>query len=186
MSTRLLFIMTLLLAAIQVQAVDNGSSNNANPFYDNSTQEFSAPVGMFAARAGYIHFADAGLPPDPNTPVDRNGNKEDLIDPGDFGGLGGGVYSVSIDGEDSDMFSARVISMSTSEKGCTVSVIYSPTAVGTHHARLVAYCSNAGSPYIYINLVGEGRLPLHGDVDGDGSIGINDVSTLIDMLLNQQ
>ena len=177
MSYGLLFILALLVSAIQIQAADNQTKENR--FYDRSTEQFVAVVGQFASRTGYIHFADAELPPDPNTPVDRG-----FIDPGiDLDFDGGGIYSVSIDGDDSEMFIANITMMSASENGCTVHITYHPTSIGTHHARLVAYCSNAGSPYTYVNLCGQG-VAKPGDVDGDGRISISDISTLIDMLLN--
>ena len=179
MSYRLLFILALLLSAFQIQAVDNANKEGQNRFYDRSTEHFSAVVGMFDMRSGYIHFADAELPPDPNTPVVRSlGGGTDFVFDFDSD-----IYSVSIDGDDSEMFTANVTLVSASENGCTVTISYHPTAVGTHNARLIATCSNAGSPNTYVNLCGK-AFPRIGDVDGDGKIGISDISTLIDMLLS--
>lgn len=178
MSYRLLFIFALLLSAVQVQAVENANKENDNRFYDRSTEQFVATVGQFATRSGYIHFADASIPPDPNIPVDRAlGGDTDF----DFD-FGSDVYSVSIDGDDSGMFTAMIVSVSASENGCTVRITYHPTTVGTHNARLVATCSNAGSPVTYVNLCGQG-ITKPGDVDGNGQVGISDVTKLIDMIL---
>ena len=169
----------LLLAAIQGQAAETQPDNR---FYDKSTEQFAAVVGQFATRSGYIKFADAELPPDPNIPVVMS----NVITLNGIGAdLGGDVYSVSIDGADSDMFIAAITSVSASENGCTVRITYRPTTVGTHTARLNVYCTNAGAPLTYVNLCGEG-IAQPGDVDGNGQIGISDVSTLIDMLLNKQ
>ena len=179
MKYRFLFIFALLLSAVQVQAFENENKETDNRFYDHSTEQFVATVGQFAMRSGYIHFADASIPPDPNTPVDRAlGGDTDF----DFD-FGSDVYSVSIDGDDSSMFTAMIVSVSASENGCTVRITYRPTTVGTHTARLVATCSNAGSPVTYVNLCGQG-IARPGDIDGDGRLGISDVSTLIDMLLS--
>jgi hypothetical protein len=151
-----------------------------NRFYDKSTEHFSAIVGQFAARSGYIKFADAELPPDPNTPVVRSSQVTlNGID------LSSDVYSLSIEGADSDMFTASITQVSASENGCTVRIVYRPTAVGTHTAKLNVYCTNAGSPCTSINLSGEG-IAQPGDVDGNGQVGISDVSRLIDLLLKNQ
>ena len=176
MSYRLLFILGLFMATLQVQAA---APNTDNRFYDKSTEHFTAYVGMMSTRSGYIHFADAELPPDPNQPVVMSyGFNVGVI--GDFSS--DDIYSYSIVGADADMFSAAITSVSASENGCTVRITYRPTAVGTHTARLNVYCSNAGAPLTYINLSGE-AVSKPGDVDGDGNIGISDVSRLIDLLL---
>lgn len=170
MSYRLLFILALFMATIQGQAAN---VENDNRFYDKSTEHFTATVGRLAARSGYIHFADAELPPDPDTPVVRASG----ITPG-----GSDIYSFSIEGPDASMFSATITSVSASENGCTVRIIYAPTEVGSHTATLKVYCSNAGSPLTTIYLSGEG-IARPGDIDGDGRIGVADVSSLIDMIL---
>ena len=177
MSYRLLFILGLFMATLQVQAA---APNSDNRFYDKSTEHFTAYVGMMSTRTGYIHFADAELPPDPNQPVVMSyGFDIDLT-----GGISDGdVYSYTIDGDDAAMFSAMITSVSASENGCTVRITYRPTVVGSHTARLKVNCSNAGAPTTVINLSGE-AVAIPGDVDGDGKLGVSDVSSLIDMLLN--
>lgn len=170
MSYRLLFILTLFLTIFQAQA-----ATPENRFYDKSTEHFSATVGRLASRAGYIHFADAEVPTDPNTPVDR-------ALPGDFDI---DAYSYTIEGDDAAMFSAMITSVSASENGCTVRICYAPTEAGTHQATLKVFCETAGAPMTTIYLSGQ-AFPRIGDVDGDGKLGIADVSSLIDMLLNGQ
>ncbi len=177
MSYKLLFAMALFMASIQVQAAYVETENR---FYDKSTEHFTAYVGGMSSRTGYIHFADAELPPDPNQPVVMSyGFDIDLI--GDLSD--GDVYSYTIDGDDAAMFSAMITSVSASENGCTVRITYRPTVVGSHTARLKVNCSNAGAPTTVINLSGE-AVAIPGDVDGDGKLGVSDVSSLIDMLLN--
>ena len=181
MSYRLLFILALFMATFQAQAAYVETENR---FYDKSTEHFTARVGQMASRSGYIHFADAELPPDPNQPVVRsNGVAMQVIDINTD--LNDGIYSYSIVGDDAAMFSARITSVSASENGCTVRITYHPLAVGSHTATLKVNCENAGSPVTVIYLSGE-CVPIPGDVDGNGQIGITDVTTLIDMLLNQQ
>lgn len=178
MSYRLLFILSLLMAAFQAQAAYNEHENH---FYDKSTEQFTAYVGMFSSRSGYIRFADAEVPHDPNTPVLRAYDITDQMS-GDI--EHDGSYYFTIEGPDAAMFTAHITSMSASENGCTVLVTYHPTQAGSHTARLNVICENAGAPLTYINLCGEG-IARPGDVDGDGSVGISDVSSLIDMLLRE-
>ena len=179
MSYRFLFIMAILMASFSAQAA---ISEPENRFYDKSTEHFSATVGLMSMRSGYIRFADAELPPDPNTPVvmshDVSAQMSHEIAADD-------TYSLSIDGADSSMFHATITSMSTIENGCTVTITYRPTAMGSHQARLQVTCSKAGSPVTTINLSGE-AIAKPGDIDGDGTVGVSDVSTLIDMLLDHE
>ena len=174
MSYRLLFIIALLLSATRIQAITTDTDYR---FCDKSTEQFTAIVGQLTTRSGYILFADAELPIDPNQPVVRSSGE--TIPEAD---LSSDIYSVTIDGEDSDMFTAIVTNVSLVENRCVVKVFYNPTTAGSHRARLVAYCANAGAPYTIVNLSGE-ATPMPGDVDGDGKLGISDVTTLIDMLL---
>ena len=112
MSYKLLFAMALFMASIQVQAAYVETENR---FYDKSTEHFTAYVGGMSSRTGYIHFADAELPPDPNQPVVMSyGFNVDAI--GDFSS--DDIYSYSIVGDDADMFSAAITSVSASENGC--------------------------------------------------------------------
>ena len=164
------------MATLQIQAAD---VDNENRFYDKSTEHFTAYVGQLASRAGYIRFADAEIPPDPNTPVVRSFDVTAQITDGINND---GTYSYTIEGTDAAMFSAIITSVSASENGCTVRIIYHPIQAGSHTARLNVYCQTAGSPLTYINLSGE-AIPQPGDVDGDGQVGISDVTRLIDMIL---
>ena len=175
MSYRLLIILALFITAITAQGADDDTTDNR--FADKSTEYFTAIVGQSTSRSGVVYFADAEIPPDPNTPA--------IMATIDVGDLSGHTYSVSIDGDDSAMFSAMITSMSFTENKCSVLVTYKPTAVGSHRARLNLTCSTAGVPLTRITLSGE-ATPLPGDVDGDGKLGISDVSSLIDMLLGVQ
>lgn len=175
MNYRLLLMIALVLGAFQVQAIDHDTDNR---FYDKSTEHFSATVGMLSTRIGYIHFADASIPPSPD-PVLRS---YDIVDHLTDAIPNDGTYTYEIEGDDASMFGAMITSMSSMENGCTVRIFYHPTQVGTHTARLNVYCETAGAPLTYINLSGE-AVPRPGDIDGDGMVGISDVSSLIDMLL---
>lgn len=166
------------MAAFQVQAIDHDTDNR---FYDKSTEHFSATVGQLATRIGYIHFADASIPPSPD-PVLRS---YDIVDQMTDGIPNDGTYYYEIEGADASMFGAMITSMSSTENGCTVRITYHPTQVGSHTARLNVYCETAGAPLTYINLSGE-AMPQPGDIDGDGKLGISDVSSLIDMILSAE
>ena len=176
MNYRLLLMIALVLGAFQVQAIDHDTDNR---FYDKSTEHFTATVGKLATRVGYIHFADASIPPSPDPVMMSFGIAANLTDavPND------GTYTYEIEGADASMFGAMITSMSSQENGCTVRIIYHPTQVGTHTARLNVYCETAGAPLTYINLSGE-AIARPGDLDGDGKLGVNDVSSLIDMILS--
>ena len=159
---------------------------NAEPFYpENSfvnkqTEEFSAYVGQIVTRTGYIRFADAEIPTDPNQPVDRsNGEDDDAM----LCALpGAGIYTLTIEGADKLNFSARIVKMSTITNICTVAISYVPRSCGTHEATLKVHCSNAGVPWVTIYLHGESTGTL-GDLNNDGIININDLTNMINLLL---
>ena len=200
---------------------------NVSPYYptemflSNQAQQFTAQVGQIIARSGAIRFADAiaidhgnhwfadaEVPHDPNTPVVRSN--------GSTLSLGSSWlstdYSLSIEGADSNHFSARIVKSSSITNICTVNIVYSPRSTGTHAATLKVTCSKAGVPVVTIPLQGEstgilcdlddnGLLnvsdvtsmihlvlsssddPTHGDFDGDGRCNVTDVTKLISYLL---
>lgn len=161
----------------------------ADPYYpenilvSNSTVEMTALAGGFSSYVGTARFADAQIPPDPNQPVDRavgDGDEEEVT----FNATGvPSQYSLSITGDDSMCFSARIVKASTLANICTVRILYSPNECGTHRAELILHCSSAGVPTIKVPLVGhcDGIL---GDLDLNGVITIADVTGLINVLLN--
>jgi len=142
-------------------------------FVNNSTEEFTGLVGQLVTRTGLVRFADAEIPPDPNHPVVR--------------GAGNGwtepkTYSLEIQGDDASHFSAIIVRRSQVSNECTVRVTYRPRALGSHHATLYVYCPNAGVPTVKIPLLGEATGVL-GDLNGDGLLGIGDVTGMINLLL---
>ena len=109
-------------------------------------------MGQTVTQNISIEFFDAGTPNDPNTPVVMSpsyGNPLQSI------GQVSGDYSVSIQGADSQMFSAVIIFQNAWSNACIVKVSYNPTAEGTHQAILKVNCSGAGvvSP-VSVNLTG--------------------------------
>lgn len=158
----------------------------ANPYYpevmfvSNHTQQFTAYAGGVTSRTGAVRFADAEIPPDPNQPVDRS------VGIGDDVGLNlidlPGVYSLAITGNDASCFAASIVKRSTLINMCTVRVSYFPKSCGTHTATLLLHCATAGVPEISIPLLGESDGIL-GDLDGNGVLGINDVTGMINVLL---
>ena len=142
-------------------------------FVNNNTQEFTALVGQMVARTGYVRFADAEIPPDPNQPVDRGAS---------IGGSLPGVYSVALEGVDASQFRADIQWRSLVSNECTVRVIYHPRSVGPHSATLWVHCTNAGVPTVKVPLHGETTGVL-GDMNGDGQLTIGDVTGMIDLLL---
>lgn len=159
----------------------------ANPFFpevmfiNNHNEGFTAYVGQMVTHSGTIRFADAEVPTDPYQPVDRsNGDDGDIM----IGAIpGGGVYSFQIEGADKCHFSARIAKASTITNICTVAISYVPRSCGTHNATLKVNCSKAGVPTVTINLHGESTGVL-GDLSGDGVIGLDDLTVMINWLLN--
>jgi len=138
---RILFFMTLVLVALQGWATD------VNP----ASLQFSTDVGQTETQTISIKFADAEIPPDPNTPVVMSpsyGTPLQSI------GQASGDYSVSIQGAGSQMFSAEITMGSFTSNACTVKVSYNPSAEGTHQATLNVNCSSAGVPTVSVNLTG--------------------------------
>ena len=158
----------------------------ANPCYPgdmfayNQTQEFTAYAGGVSSRTGSVRFADAGIPPDPT--VDRSvgiGDDEEVTFNASVIPL---QYSLEITGDDAQCFTATFVKASTLINMCTVRVSYFPKSCGTHTATLLLHCATAGVPEISIPLRGESDGIL-GDLDGNGVLGINDVTGMINVLL---
>lgn len=176
-----IFTILCLWACLPMLAATGASSGSADVlFVSNQVQEFQALVGQFVGRTGLVRFADAEIPPDPNTPVVRaNGMVAEWI----TDGIINDDYSLSLEGADSFNFTARITRVSLTSNECTVQITYSPRTVGTHTATLWAYCANAGVPVVKIPLRGEAPGVL-GDLNGDGTIGLTDVTVMISKLLN--
>lgn len=64
-------------------------------------------------------------------------------------------YSVSIDGNDSNMFSAVITE--TIDNYCILDITYSPTAIGKHSARLIIQSASSDDP-VFIPLTGKALL----------------------------
>lgn len=149
----------------------------------NNQRSYSTHVGKTASSVEVAYFADAEVPTDPNQPVVRcpmnaSFNVFDIEDD-DFT-VYSDIYQLSIEGD--DCFSAKLVRASSIANTCTVRISYNPMTCGTHHAVLNVTCSTAGAPLIVVNLDGE-ALP-NADVDGNGEVSINDLSSLIDFLLD--
>lgn len=181
MKSRLFFLITLVFAILQTQ----GSEIESNAsFTSQSTEQFSAFVGQTVNRSIEVQFKSGDIIPNPDPPdvpmitgVSSNQSLEaELID---F------TYMVSVEGEDSEMFTAKVIKKSATSNACTVSISYMPTSVGMHQAKLTVTCTklNVLSSPVTVDLIGEAEI-LQGDVNGDGLVDISDVTNLIDIILN--
>ena len=140
-------------------------------FVNKQTQEFTGLVGQVVSRTGLVRFADAEIPPDPNSPVDRA-----------LGDISPSVYSLVIEGADASQFTANIVWQSYTSNQCTVMLCYLPQTLGAHSATLRVYCTNAGVPMVSIPLRGEATGVL-GDLTGDGLLNIQDVTSMINLLL---
>lgn len=149
-------------------------------FINKQTVELSTMVGRFATITGTVWFPDAEIPPDPNVPMVRDQSFDMLT--AFPGGIIPDYYSLWIDGENTGEFRAMFTRASTIANICNVTITYAPKSVGSHQAKLHLSCSKAGVPYLYINLRGEAPSVL-GDLDGNGILGITDVTDMIDLLL---
>lgn len=154
------------------------------------TLSYVTPVGSLARSVEVLRWADAELPPDPNTPVLQAAATDDLA------GLSN--YNFTIEGD--KCFGVIVTRASDKIKTCTVRITYCPSNNGPHHATLIAECQGASPIYITLNgdpkpaikhvtglidiLIGSDDQPNAADYNGDGSVTINDVTFLIDRLLN--
>lgn len=158
-------------------AVDIDIPITANPYYpdlflNNQEEQFSAFVGQMDTRTGVVRFADYEVPTDP-TLVDRAAVVDGII----FDG-----YSFTVEGDTNADFFVRIVKASSLANLCTVAISYIPHSCGTHEATLKVFCSNAGVPLVTIPLKGEATKVL-GDLDGDGLVGVGDVTDMIDTLL---
>ena len=148
-------------------------------FVNNQTEEFVAFAGQMISRTGLVRFADAEIPPDPNTPVVRS-NVGGIVFPDMNDDITSGAYWYSLEGD--ACFTARIVNMSFNSNQCTVMILYAPRAISSHSAVLHVYCANAGVPVVNIPLRGEATAVL-GDMNDDGVIGIGDVTGMVDLLL---
>ena len=148
MKTKILFLITLVLMFTQgLTAAVNSNEMLINP----EDLSFNASVGELMTQTIRINFADAEIPPDPNTPVVMS------IGNGDLSQVTTQIsddYSLSIMGGASNMFSAAITMTSITSNSCVVQVFYTPTTEGTHQATLKVYCSTAGVPQVTVNLTG--------------------------------
>ena len=181
MKSRLLFLIILVLTFVRGQ----GSEIESNAsFTSQSTEQFSTFVGQTVNRCIDVEFKSGDIIPNPDPPdvpmitsVSNNQSIEaELIDLS---------YMVSVEGEDSAMFTATVIKKSATSNACTVRITYMPTSVGTHQAKLTVTCTklNVLASPVTVDLIGNANI-LQGDVNGDGKVDISDVTNLIDVILN--
>lgn len=172
--------------------------NNINATIIGSTSlALYAAVGSMAATTEVLRWADVEIPPDPNTPVVRRGGGETLMALPDNAGIAN--YNISITG--AKCFSYMIVKSSDLVKTCTLRIIYRPTDDGPHYATLRAECAGAapiniqleGKPAAGISdvsslidlLIEDESLPAAADVNDDGKVSISDVSCLIDRLLGK-
>lgn len=157
-------------ADVQVPITADPQRNGTISGYNNQ-RSYNASVGRSDHSVEVAYFADAEIPPqpDPDTPVVRSM------------GLIAGNYEVSIDGD--NCFRAQIVRSSALVNTCTVQISYKPRTSGSHHATLDVICPNAGVPLIRVYLEGTATPPTAGDLDYDGMITINDVTSVIDLLM---
>jgi len=151
-------------------------------FINNQVEEFTALVGQMVTRTGGIRFADAEIPPDPNQPVVRSNNGNDML-LAVGGSVLSGDYSLVLEGADKSQFKARIVKTSSITKMCNVSITYAPRSMGSHQATLKVYCSRAGVPLVTVKLQGESSGML-GDLDGNGILDVTDLTHVINLLLH--
>lgn len=181
MKSRLLFLIILVLTFVRGQGSEIGS--NAS-FTSQSTEQFSAFVGQTVNRSIEIQFKSGDIIPNPDppdVPMITSGSSNQSIE----AELIDLSYMVSVEGEDSAMFTATVIKKSATSNACTVRITYMPTSVGTHQAKLTVTCTklNVLASPVTVDLIGNANI-LQGDVNGDGKVDISDVTNLIDVILN--
>ena len=178
MKNKIVVLMALVLTlfhGLKAEDVDRGITLNAT-----MDQNFTAVVGQQDEKTLLLSY-------DPNAVVRMSmGITDSLVQGTDFIDTKG--HSVSVEGADKQMFSASILSVTTSMTTYIVTVkvkvTYSPTEAGMHHAVLKVFNIFSGEAKSSINLVGEAVTPLKGDVDGDGQVSINDLTEAINALLN--
>lgn len=180
MKSKLLFFITLVFVIVKIQGKEIESNVS---FTSQRTEQFSTFVGQTENRSIEVQFQSGDIIPNPDppdVPMIASGSNNQSIEAEwvDFS------YTVSVEGEDSDMFTAKVTKRSATSNACTVKISYMPTSVGVHHAYVTVTCAKAvlTSP-VTINLIGEASVH-QGDTNGDGKVDISDVTNLIDVILN--
>lgn len=151
-------------------------------FINNQVEEFTALVGQMVTRTGGIRFADAEVPQDPNQPVVMSNDNNNMLLTFGPSSLSSG-YSLTLEGTDKSQFTARIVKSSSIANLCTVAITYAPHATGSHQALLKVYCNSAGVPLVTIKLHGDSSGIL-GDLDGNNVLNVNDLTQMIDLLLN--
>ncbi len=180
MKQKFVLLIALFLAIAYGQAEEVNLSSN-----DRSVETFSAFVGQQMCRKLTFTFQNGGIPEPPNPPVvDRSTGGDEWSET--LNAISSiSDYSVAIVGQASQMFSAHIFSvmvdMNSNTERVTVEVTYSPTAVGSHEAILIINDANS-STRATCNLLGT-ATELIGDVNSDGVVNIEDVSMIIDAML---
>lgn len=123
MKQRIILMFAFILAVAQGWA-----ATNVNGSLTDQIEQFAAQVGQTDSHIVVVSYESNGN--DPNDPVIMsNGNGTSLQ-----AGAIDRLFQISIDGDDSNLFTAEVTSATSSS--CLVTVTYFPIAVGTHSATL--------------------------------------------------
>ena len=170
MKQKLVLLIALVLALAQGAAAQEANSIG---IIDLTAEYFEAYVGQSDTHTITLQYVTQGV-----VRLNNDGQQE----PGTLKSTNG--YSVSVI---SRVFSATLIDVTvtsgstTTTYTATVEVTYAPTTTGEHTATLYLY-NAAGKEVASQNLVGNATV-LKGDINGDGIVGIADVTDLIDYLL---
>lgn len=177
MKQKLVLLIALVLALAQGAAAEEAFGLN-----------FTAYLGQQETIIQDFKLTVPEMPLDPDDPVVRSEGNGDSSEMMKFTYYTGN-YSLSITGDDSQMFSANIIwtsiLMDSNSASVRVNITYSPTAVGSHAAILNIHDSD-GSISASFHLTGVATLEpsnLSGDVNSDGAINIADATELIDFIL---
>ena len=177
MKQKLVLLIALVLALAQGAAAEEAFGLN-----------FTAYLGQQETIIQDFKLTVPEMPLDPDDPVVRSEGNGDSSEMMKFTYYTGN-YSLSITGDDSQLFSANIIwtsiLMDSNTASVRVNITYSPTTVGSHTATLNIHDSD-GSISASYHLTGVATLEpsnLSGDVNGDGAINIADATELVDFIL---
>lgn len=139
-----------LLLALILAIAQGWAATNSDGLTMTQRELFSALVGKTDSKVITVNFETDGNNPDPNQPVIMSNGVSQQSIVNNF-------YSISIDGTDSDVFTAVITNASLNS--CSVCVTYSPPSVGSHSATLkVQNLVGINVSPVYIQLIGEASV----------------------------
>jgi len=175
MKKKVVILISLALTLFQGLSAESVASDG---IIDLTTERFTAKVGQEVSRIITLTYVHDYYPMAISSSNGQQASAQTQVS---------SDYSVDIVGDDSQMFTARIIhiipiqSANTETINATIEITYSPTAAGSHQATIQLL--NAGGIAVASKKLTGNATAQRGDIDGDGQVTVADVTLLINIIL---